>query len=153
MRYTEALRHRRARRVRPTTSHSSLVNSEYDDEVVLRHPSDFGVAQAGPRGASWTRREVASHAAPKKCDARHSCAGSAAIAFRGAQGTPLDASGTLGRDGPARVKRWEDGMDAQTTSPALLLLLGNLPKTCQDPDVLPKLSAALGGRPALPPLR
>src|SRR5271168_5097150 len=32
-------------------------------------------------------------------------------------------------------------MDAQTTSPALLLLLGNLPKTWQDPDVLPKLSA------------
>ena len=32
-------------------------------------------------------------------------------------------------------------MDAQTTSPALLLPLGNLPKTWQDPDVLPKLSA------------
>jgi hypothetical protein len=32
-------------------------------------------------------------------------------------------------------------MDAQTASPALLLLLGNLPKTWQDPDVLPKLSA------------
>ena len=32
-------------------------------------------------------------------------------------------------------------MDAQTTSPALLLLLGNLPKTWQNPDVLPKLSA------------
>jgi hypothetical protein len=57
MRYTEAFRHRRARRIRPTTSHSSSVNSEYDDEVVFHHPPDFGVAQAGSRGASWTHPE------------------------------------------------------------------------------------------------